>query len=212
MGRHSGRRHGARRVPGSRRLGRSQEGHRRGHRARRETTRKYPGGQSRLLRAPRGHRAVPGRHHDRRPVATSAWRRSRRPCPPPGRSCRPRTAPGTPGPRTPLPRAKRGVGFVSSLANDLDHGGSAPLGQLPSWRALAANACHEMPVLSVTEHGQALICRLMPASAAYDPTRVAVATYAVPAGIWHNRTTRHPVDADLHPRRSTSGTTTRDRP
>lgn len=39
----------------------------------------------------------------------------------------------------------------------------------------------------MTEHGQAVISRLVLAGAAYDPTRVAVGPYAVHTGITHNQ-------------------------
>ncbi len=73
--------------------------------------------------------------------------------------------------------------------------GRLPLGHTPSWRALAAKRGRELPVLSMTEHDVALICRLMPTGAAYGPTRVAVAPYAVHTGIRHNQ---DPLGADLH--------------
>ncbi|CAN5140055.1 hypothetical protein BH23CHL9_BH23CHL9_13260 [soil metagenome] len=60
---------------------------------------------------------------------------------------------------------------------------------MPSWRALGARARCQPPLLSVTEHELALICRLMPPGAAYDPTRVAVAPYAVHTGIRDYRNT-----------------------
>jgi len=44
----------------------------------------------------------------------------------------------------------------------------------------------DLAVLSVAEHDLAFMCRLMPASAAYDSTRVAVATDVVHTGIRHN--------------------------
>ena len=63
---------------------------------------------------------------------------------------------------------------------------SALVCHLPSWRALDAKAYRELPDLSVAEHDLALVCRPLPASAAYDPTRVAVAPYAVHTGTRRN--------------------------
>ncbi len=76
---------------------------------------------------------------------------------------------------------------------------------MPSWRALDAKACRELSILSVTERELAPICRLMPPGAAYDPTRVAVAPYAVHTGIRDNRKTGEPIDIDGHPCHRYSG-------
>jgi len=67
---------------------------------------------------------------------------------------------------------------------------------MQSWRALDAIRDRESSVLSVKEHDLVTTCRLMPASAAYDPTRVAVGASAVHTGIRHNRTIRSRTGAD----------------
>ncbi len=78
---------------------------------------------------------------------------------------------------------------------------------MPSWRALAAKARREVRVLIVTGHALPPICRLMPTGAAYGPTRVAVATYAVHPGIRPNERAdpRRPALGQIHPYRARIG-------
>ncbi|CAN5157055.1 hypothetical protein BH23CHL9_BH23CHL9_13480 [soil metagenome] len=58
---------------------------------------------------------------------------------------------------------------------------------MPPWWALAEKMGREMPVLSVTGRDLGRISRLMLAIAAYDPTRVTLATCAVHTGIRHDQ-------------------------